>query len=539
MTDEDEDESLLSLRDGVKRQTIQRDNKRCRNCGVDEKLVVDSVVPFRNGGNRNTENLVTLCKSCKNSKYGKKEYYNRDYPDNWGEFSQQVYQRDNYTCQNCGLSGGSERHGDAVLNAHHIVPKSVGGNDTISNCVTLCSDCHGACHDHMSSSLESITKREQSTTNSEDSETGTQTTSSVATAQVSNDSADFDDSDTLEDTDDEFTGTVVQAGDPIILDNGSETRQFEIEIDVELRLGEEVTVRGIAEDGIIKAEQIDGGSEKSTTEHGQTNTNLEDNGTGSQTTSTNECLSCGSAIDWGESNISCRDCYSSGGVKNSNSKAEYSEASDDSKYSSKHAKYRRKDVNTQTTSSGGTAQTPTDSTDSGASPTFEDTDDEFTGTVVQAGDPIILDNGSETRLFETDAELRLGEEVTVRPIAEDGIIAEGEIIKVEQIDGGSEKSTTEHGQSTTDSQNTTNKNGSTDQKSNNQRTEEIINIIGVIIKKDPRIRLRTTNGENYTQYDIRIGSDTQIDNNVDLDVGEAVTVRGMKKGELIHAHDLY
>ena len=52
----------------------------------------------------------------------------------------------------------------------------------------------------------------------------------------------------------EFTGTVVQAGSPIILDNGTETRQ--VETDTELRLGEEVTVRGSETDGTIDAEDV-------------------------------------------------------------------------------------------------------------------------------------------------------------------------------------------------------------------------------------------------------------------------------------------
>ena len=38
----------------------------------------------------------------------------------------------------------------------------------------------------------------------------------------------------------------------------------------------------------------------------------------------------------------------------------------------------------------------------------------FTGTVVQTGHPVVLDNGSETMSVETDANLRLGEEVTAR-----------------------------------------------------------------------------------------------------------------------------
>ncbi|WP_435062937.1 single-stranded DNA binding protein [Halobaculum sp. EA56] len=47
---------------------------------------------------------------------------------------------------------------------------------------------------------------------------------------------------------------------------------------------------------------------------------------------------------------------------------------------------------------------------------------EFTGTVVQAGDPVVLDDGTQTRSVETSAKLRLGEEVTVRGVEEDGTI---------------------------------------------------------------------------------------------------------------------
>mgnify|MGYP000055996322 FL=1 len=50
---------------------------------------------------------------------------------------------------------------------------------------------------------------------------------------------------------------------------------------------------------------------------------------------------------------------------------------------------------------------------------------QFTGTVVQAGNPVVLDDGTETRSVDTDADLRLGEEVTVRgPIHEGRIDAD-------------------------------------------------------------------------------------------------------------------
>lgn len=64
--------------------------------------------------------------------------------------------------------------------------------------------------------------------------------------------------------------------------------------------------------------------------------------------------------------------------------------------------------------------TPPD-TESGESEATTDADDrgktevvEFTGTVVQTGEPVVLDDGKKTMSVDTDANLRLGEEVTAR-----------------------------------------------------------------------------------------------------------------------------
>jgi replication factor A1 len=66
--------------------------------------------------------------------------------------------------------------------------------------------------------------------------------------------------------------------------------------------------------------------------------------------------------------------------------------------------------------------------DSGEEETTERDDGgprEFTGTVVQAGDPVVLDNGSETMRVETDMSVHLGQEVTARgPVAEGHLDAE-------------------------------------------------------------------------------------------------------------------
>ncbi|WP_227352685.1 single-stranded DNA binding protein [Haladaptatus salinisoli] len=47
---------------------------------------------------------------------------------------------------------------------------------------------------------------------------------------------------------------------------------------------------------------------------------------------------------------------------------------------------------------------------------------EFTGTVVQAGNPVVLDDGQETVSVETDADVHLGQEVTARGELRDGTL---------------------------------------------------------------------------------------------------------------------
>lgn len=67
-----------------------------------------------------------------------------DYPSDWNSRRKTVYQRDNYTCQNCGRQGGP--YGNTELHAHHIVPKSKGGVHETENLVTVCKQCHNAIH---------------------------------------------------------------------------------------------------------------------------------------------------------------------------------------------------------------------------------------------------------------------------------------------------------------------------------------------------------------------------------------------------------
>lgn len=67
-----------------------------------------------------------------------------DYPSDWGSRRDRVLQRDNYQCQHCKAKAGS--NGNIKLNAHHIVPKSKGGEHHPDNLQTLCQGCHNAIH---------------------------------------------------------------------------------------------------------------------------------------------------------------------------------------------------------------------------------------------------------------------------------------------------------------------------------------------------------------------------------------------------------
>jgi hypothetical protein len=65
-----------------------------------------------------------------------KEYQRSEYEGN--NWRQKVLWRDKYTCQHCGDKSN--------LQAHHIIPRSKGGTNRISNGITLCGDCHSGLH---------------------------------------------------------------------------------------------------------------------------------------------------------------------------------------------------------------------------------------------------------------------------------------------------------------------------------------------------------------------------------------------------------
>ncbi len=62
----------------------------------------------------------------------------------WKQLATSCYERDGYVCQNCGRDCSDEarkREGHRIQ-AHHVQPRRVGGEDVLENLTTLCMPCH-------------------------------------------------------------------------------------------------------------------------------------------------------------------------------------------------------------------------------------------------------------------------------------------------------------------------------------------------------------------------------------------------------------
>jgi 5-methylcytosine-specific restriction endonuclease McrA len=73
--------------------------------------------------------------SCEGGVYGEKD--DRYDPLYWLRIKLIVFERDNFRCKSCYKKLPKFR-----LTAHHIIPRSEGGNDDLDNLITLCHSCH-------------------------------------------------------------------------------------------------------------------------------------------------------------------------------------------------------------------------------------------------------------------------------------------------------------------------------------------------------------------------------------------------------------
>lgn len=59
----------MKISEELRNETYKRDNYRCVECGNNDYLTLDHIIPFSKGGKTEKDNLRTLCRSC-NSKKG-------------------------------------------------------------------------------------------------------------------------------------------------------------------------------------------------------------------------------------------------------------------------------------------------------------------------------------------------------------------------------------------------------------------------------------------------------------------------------------
>lgn len=60
-------------------------------------------------------------------------------PQEWASIRKGVFERDDYTCQYCGVRGGK-------LECDHVTPLALGGTNEPGNLVTACADCNRSKH---------------------------------------------------------------------------------------------------------------------------------------------------------------------------------------------------------------------------------------------------------------------------------------------------------------------------------------------------------------------------------------------------------
>ena len=62
----------------------------------------------------------------------------------WKKVRNEVYKRDNYTCQVCGIECVGFEHEEKFrrIQCHHIVPYRITQDNSASNLITLCVKCH-------------------------------------------------------------------------------------------------------------------------------------------------------------------------------------------------------------------------------------------------------------------------------------------------------------------------------------------------------------------------------------------------------------
>jgi 5-methylcytosine-specific restriction endonuclease McrA len=89
------------------------------------------------GNDGNTEGAFAMSKKDKWQSRVYRPGQTKEEYEYWIRIKDFVIRRDNFRCQSC-----KRRLSRNALSAHHIIPRSLGGQDDNDNLITLCDTCH-------------------------------------------------------------------------------------------------------------------------------------------------------------------------------------------------------------------------------------------------------------------------------------------------------------------------------------------------------------------------------------------------------------
>lgn len=136
----------------------KREVRQCANCG---EYVERKISDFKRVDNSNIDREYTYCSiECMGEHYSREQLFTGEnnemwrgggeyyYGDNWRSQRRKARERDNYTCQRCGIK---EEDNNKQLSVHHIkLFRSFNGDyksaNQLDNLITLCEPCHRAVH---------------------------------------------------------------------------------------------------------------------------------------------------------------------------------------------------------------------------------------------------------------------------------------------------------------------------------------------------------------------------------------------------------
>ncbi len=123
-------DNLARLNTGRKHTEEARKNMALSRIGRTNSKETRDKISFANSGDKHYNWKGGNWLKNSRSKYGR----------DWLQIRKKVFNRDNFTCQRCGIT--QEEYGKRELDVHHKKPFDIFKDNSLANLKTLCRPCH-------------------------------------------------------------------------------------------------------------------------------------------------------------------------------------------------------------------------------------------------------------------------------------------------------------------------------------------------------------------------------------------------------------